>query len=94
MIEPISKADLKAQSNEEFYQMVKETVMQQEFTSISRIQRQFGVGFPRAGKLFSQLQKDGIVASETSNNSKGCKVLIHQESKPSPGGVSLAGDNE
>lgn len=64
---------------DEKYELVKETVMQQEYSSISRIQREFGFGFSRAGRIFALLQKEGIVASapETQGSSKGCKVLVH-----------------
>lgn len=70
-----TNAELKAQNNQNFYEQVRDIVMSQEFTSISRIQREFAVGFPRAGKIFAQLQNEGIVARESS--SKGSKVLIH-----------------
>ncbi len=75
----VSRAELKAQSDEDFYNMVKEQVMATEYTSISKIQRQFGVGFPRAGKLFAMLQADGIVAMapDSPSSSKGCRVLVH-----------------
>ncbi|MPN22930.1 hypothetical protein SDC9_170315 [bioreactor metagenome] len=64
---------------DEKYLDVKEMVMQQDYTSISRIQREFGFGFSRAGKIFSRLQKEGIVAAapDSPGSSKGCKVLIH-----------------
>ena len=54
--------------------------MGREYTSISRIQREFGVGFPRAGKIMAQLQREGIVADEpdTASSSKGCRVLLHK----------------
>ena len=61
------------------YEDVKAFVMMEEFASISKIQRQFSVGFNRAGRLFSQLQSDGIVESNAASkgNAKGCRVLIH-----------------
>lgn len=66
---------------DEKYLDVREMVMQQDYTSISRIQREFGFGFSRAGKIFSRLQKEGIVAAapDSPGSSKGCKVLIHDE---------------
>lgn len=73
------KTEIKAQQNADFYDSVVEQVLMEEYTSISKIQRQFSVGFPRAGKLFAQLQNEGIVASapESASSSKGCKVLVH-----------------
>lgn len=91
----MSKAEAKAQSYESMYERVKEVVMTMEYTSISKIQRQFGVGFPRAGKLFAQLQNEGIVAAapETASSSKGCKVLVHADANEGSS-IKLAGDNE
>ena len=53
--------------------------MTQEYTSISKIQRTFSLGFPRAGKMFNMLEADGIIENETTatNNSKGRRVLVH-----------------
>jgi DNA segregation ATPase FtsK/SpoIIIE-like protein len=75
----ISRAEMREMQGDEMYEQIKEDIMQQEYTSISRIQRSYGVGFPRAGKIFARLQADKIVAAapETSSSSKGCKVLIH-----------------
>jgi S-DNA-T family DNA segregation ATPase FtsK/SpoIIIE len=81
----INKEDLRAEASEDFFDTVKAAVMTQEYTSISRIQREFGVGFPRAGKLFAQLQQEGIVAlaPETASSSKGCRVLKKSGDAPS-----------
>jgi S-DNA-T family DNA segregation ATPase FtsK/SpoIIIE len=81
----INKEDLRAEASEDFFETVKGAVMTQEYTSISRIQREFGVGFPRAGKLFAQLQQAGIVAlaPETASSSKGCRVLKKSGAAPS-----------
>ncbi len=94
-IVPLSRAEVKAKSDDEFYEMVKEAVMQLEYTSISKIQRQFTVGFPRAGKIFNRLQKDGIVAAapDTQSSSKGCRVLVHMDPNKTSD-IKLAGDNE
>ena len=75
-----SPQELRNASNEEKYQMIKRAIMAREFTSISQIQRDFGVGFPRAGKIFSRLQSEGIVAlaSDSPTSSKGCQVLVHE----------------
>ena len=73
----IDKSALKAQQGDEFYRGVVEAIIACEFTSISKIQRQFGIGFPRAGRIFAHLQKDGIVAMDSAPSSKGCPVLVH-----------------
>lgn len=82
----IDKAALQAKAKDDFYRELVKVVMQEEYTSISKIQRNFGVGFPRAGKLMAQLQKDGIVAktTDTPTSSKGFRVLIHNESELPP----------
>ena len=68
-------------SDEEKYNYIKSVIMTREYCSISMIQREFEVGFPRAGKILARLQADGIVASpgDTPNNSKGCRVLVHED---------------
>jgi S-DNA-T family DNA segregation ATPase FtsK/SpoIIIE len=70
-----SAAQMRDASAQEKYNYIKETIMGREYTSISQIQREFGVGFPRAGKIFAQLQKEGIVATQTesASSSKGCR---------------------
>ena len=65
-------------TEEERYQSIKEWVMSQEFMSISRIQRECGVGFNRAGRFFLRLQSEGVVGSETEGN-KGCRVLVQDK---------------
>ena len=60
-------------------------VMSQEYASISKIQREFGFGFTRAGRIFARLQSEGIV--EAKGTAKGCKVLIHDSGYDIEGGV-------
>lgn len=74
-----TRAELRQMAGDELYEQVKAKVMTQEYASLSRIQRENGIGFTRAGKLFSRLQQEGIVAPqpETNSSSKGCKVLVH-----------------
>lgn len=78
---PIDLDDQSQKMNKAFddkYEEVKRWVVNEEYTSISKIQRTFGFGFPRAGKIFTQLEEDGIVAKESDpNNAKGRKVLVH-----------------
>lgn len=87
-----SRAELNQMATDELYATIKENIMTLEYASVSRIQREYNLGFPRAGKIFVRLQREGIVAPapETNSSSKGCKVLIHSESKNSslPGGSS------
>ncbi|MDY6391456.1 MAG: DNA translocase FtsK, partial [Bacilli bacterium] len=76
----VSSQELRKMADEEKYQYVKSVIMTREYCSISMIQREFEVGFPRAGKILARLQNEGVVAAaETSNNSRGCRVLIHED---------------
>ena len=60
------------------YKSVKEWVMSNKYMSMSRIQRECGVGFNRAGRFFKRLQDEGVVAQETEGN-KGCPVLTNDD---------------
>ena len=62
-------------SEEAKYQDVKKWVMENEYMSMSRIQRECAVGFNRAGRFFKRLQDEGVVATTVEGN-KGCPVLI------------------
>lgn len=62
---------------EELYEIIKGDIVTKQYCSISYIQRTYGVGFPKAGRLFNKLLKDGYVSSE--HDARGSKVLIHQE---------------
>lgn len=64
----------KSESEEVQYQQIKEQIMQRPYCSISYIQRSFGMGFPRAGRIFNRLIKEGIVSSEP-GDAKGSKVI-------------------
>ena len=72
----------KAQTDEEAYQKIKEDATHREYFSISYITRTYGMGYSRAGKMFTRLQKEGIVAP--SGDARGCKVLVYV-----PGGQSM-----
>ena len=61
---------------EERYQAIKGFVMMQQYTSISKIQRDCSVGFNRAGRFFNRLVAEGIVSPEPEGN-KGSRVLVH-----------------
>ena len=80
-------------TEEERYQSIKEWVMTQEFMSISRIQRECGVGFNRAGRFFLRLQSEGVVGSDTEGN-KGCRVLTQDKFGASNSEESVASSDE
>ena len=65
-------------TEEEKYQSVKQWAMTQEYISISKLQREYGIGFNRAGKFFKRLQEDGIVSNGPST-SKGNLVIKKDE---------------
>lgn len=66
---------------DELYPKIREYIYGQKYCSISIIQRTFGVGFTRAGKLFNMLIKDGIVSADEGIPSRGKEVLIHSEAE-------------
>ena len=73
--------EIRESANDDKYEQVKQWAMQEEYASISKIVRNFGVGFPKAGKFFARLEKEGIISNVNEpNNSKGRKVLIHNYS--------------
>ena len=65
----------KSKTDEEAYQRIKEDATHREFMSISYITRTYQMGFSRAGKMFTRLQKEGVVAA--SGDARGCKVLMY-----------------
>ncbi|MFA5283220.1 MAG: DNA translocase FtsK [Bacilli bacterium] len=67
--------------SDDLFDLVRESVMTREYASISSIQREFSVGYNRAGRLFIMLKNAGIVAAkpETASSAKGCKVLVHAD---------------
>ena len=79
---PVAPGEVEKESSAEEeakYQSIKEWVMSQQFVSMSKIQRECSVGFNRAGRFFSRLQKEGIVATTQDGSSKGCRVLVHDK---------------
>ena len=44
------------------FEDVKKFVQQEKFTSCSRIQRKFSLGFNRAGRLLEQLEEAGVIS--------------------------------
>ena len=73
--EPPIEAIDKSANEEAQYQEIKNQIMNRDTCSISFIQRSFAMGFPRAGRIFNRLQKEGIVALD--GDSRGNKVLVH-----------------
>ncbi len=63
--------------DDEAYEDVKNKVMHCEYYSMTRMNREFGFGYTRSGKIFQWLKDDGIIEdSENKSNAKGCKVLV------------------
>ncbi len=62
------------EEEQEKYKTIKEWALNQEFISVSRIQRECAVGFNRACRFFAELQAEGIVATEAKGN-KGYPVI-------------------
>jgi DNA segregation ATPase FtsK/SpoIIIE and related proteins len=71
----------KASSDEEKYQQIRDDIMSREYCSISFIQRSYGVGFPRAGKIFERLVSDGVISpSDEAGSNRGRKVILRNNS--------------
>ena len=93
-----SDINLKEGSFEVVYEYVRDEIMKMDSISISKIQRQFRVGYPRASDIFNKLIDEGIVAPKTDspNSSKPCEVLVHslaelegkEEVRSGPGSLS------
>ncbi len=67
----------KAASDEDKYIQIRQDVMDRDYCSISFIQRSYGVGFPRAGKIFERLVAEGVISSSDEDGSnKGRRVLL------------------
>ena len=65
----------KDKTDDEAYQRIREDATHREFMSISYITRTYGMGFSRAGRMFSRLVNEGVVAK--TGDARGCKVLIY-----------------
>lgn len=70
----VTKVD-KNMQEEQLYEIIKEDITSREYCSISYLTRSYGIGFPKAGRLFSKLVRDGYVAAQ--GDARGSKVLIH-----------------
>lgn len=71
----------KDMAEEQLYELIKEQIVEREYCSISYIQRTYGVGFPKAGRLFNKLINDGYVAR--GGDARGSKVLIREKTEQS-----------
>ena len=75
-IPTLSLQEQRSKSDDELYNQIKSDVMCQEYTSMSRIQREYNIGFNRAGKMMNRLVQEGIVAPpDSQSSSKGSRVL-------------------
>ena len=81
---PIPQID-KDMEEEKLYELIKESIVEREYCSISYIQRTYGVGFPKAGRLMNKLINDGYVAR--SGDARGSKVLIKNHSEQQIGTI-------
>lgn len=70
----VDTASLKEASEEQLLEAIKADLALKEYCSISFIQRTYGVGFPKAGRLFNKLVQQGVVAP--TGDSRGSKVLL------------------
>lgn len=68
----VTKVDKNIQE-EKLYEIIKEDISTREYCSISFLTRSYAIGFPKAGRLFNRLIKEGYVAS--SGDARGSKVL-------------------
>lgn len=68
----------KAASDEEQYKQIRDYVMTLDRCSISLICRNFGVGYPKGGKIFNRLIEDGVVDSvdDAPGSNKGRRVIL------------------
>ena len=65
--------DVVEEKRDELYDEIKEFVITKEEMSASMIQRKFEIGYPRAGRIVDQLERDGILSP--GNGSKARKVI-------------------
>lgn len=73
---PTMTQKFNTEENEILYAKIKEEIKNIEYCSISILQRNFSIGFNRAGRMFNRLVEDGLVSEEPTKN--GCKVLIYE----------------
>ena len=76
----------KEMAEEQLYELIKEQIVERDYCSISYIQRTYGVGFPKAGRLFNKLINDGYVA-RGGGDARGSKVLIREKQEQQMGTI-------
>jgi S-DNA-T family DNA segregation ATPase FtsK/SpoIIIE len=78
---------LPSQMNEGFvdplYSEIKTSASLRNYVSMSWISRTYSTGYPRALKIFKQLQQEGIIDAslDNPNNNRGRKVLVNPNFK-------------
>lgn len=77
--EPGAEAGLPAQDRDELFLSCARSVVLDQSAATSSIQRRFGVGYARAGRIMDQLEAAGIVGP--SNGSKPREVYISTEAE-------------
>jgi DNA segregation ATPase FtsK/SpoIIIE-like protein len=62
---------------------IKSAASLRNYVSISWISRTYSTGYPRALKIFKQLQQEGIIDAslDNPNNNRGRKVLVNPNFK-------------
>jgi len=78
----------KNMQEEELYKIIKDDIMHRDYCSISYLTRTYGIGFPKAGRLFSKLIQEGRVAA--SGDARGSKVLIRAEETSNVGSTDVS----
>lgn len=81
ILDEVNNEFIDSANNDPLYPQVKEVAYENDYLSISQLCNRFKVGYNRAKRLYSQLQKDGIIDSskELDSNNKGKKVLAHSD---------------
>jgi hypothetical protein len=61
----------------DIYREIRKTVLTWDYATIFKIKTIFGLGFPRAGMIFSRLQEDGVI--ERRSVERGCRVIRREK---------------
>ncbi len=65
--------------SDDLYQAVLDFTLQNETISISRLQQNFGLGWPRARQLYDQLMQNGVIEPpDEANSAKGAVVIANK----------------
>lgn len=70
----LEKGSVSAPIDLDGYLAIKEWIKTKDYISITRIQIEFGVGFPRAHHFINRLMEDGLIKKATPS-SKGYEVI-------------------